>query len=108
MSFPAWLTACTSTSASSTFAEARERIEARSQMREQRDKRDDTQPFVRGDARELGQNRHRKNTAATASSATFRFFGIPYPILFKSSTSPPKKTAGPKTHRFRLASDALR
>ena len=95
--------------ASSRPAKARKRIEARSQMREQRDKRDDAQPFVRGDARELGQNRHRKkNTAATASSAAFRFFGIPYPILFSSSTSPPKKTTGPKTHRFRLAFDALR
>ena len=55
-----------------------------------------------------GKTATAKSTAATASSATFRFFGIPYPILFRSSTSPPKKTTGPKTHRFRLASDALR
>lgn len=41
-------------------AKARERVEARGQVREQRGERGDAQPFVRGDARELGQNRHRE------------------------------------------------
>lgn len=94
--------------ASSRPTKARKRIETRSQMREQRDKRDDAQPFVRGVPVSWGKTATAKNTAATASSAAFRFFGIPYPILFSSSTSPPKKTTGPKIHRFRLASDALR
>lgn len=49
-----------------------------------------------------------KSAAAAASSAAFLFFDTPYPILFNSSTSPPKNTTGPKIHRFRLASDALR
>ena len=41
-------------------AKARERVEARGQVREQRGERGRANPFVRGDARELGQNRHRE------------------------------------------------
>ena len=51
-------------------------------MREQRDKRDDAQPFVRGDARELGQNRHRKKHRGHSVKRDLPFLrhSLPHPL----------------------------
>mgnify|MGYP006976530627 CR=1 FL=1 len=48
------------------------------------------------------------STAAATSNTSFIFFGMTYPTFFNSRMSPPKNTTGPSTHKFRLASDALR
>ena len=93
--------------ASSRPAKARKRIEARSQMREQRDKRDDAQPFVRGDARELGQNRHREKHRghSVKRGLPFLWHSLPHPLQKQhESAEKDHRTQNPQVQaRFRRA-----